>query len=101
MSTANTLSEAIEAITEAPTKAQRRNHAATAHAALIALAEENGRLRAALRPFAEFARRFNLKPIPNTERADILYGIHAGDKSLEADLRLADCRTALKALEGT
>lgn len=55
-------------------------------------------LKDALAPFAEFARRFNLKPIGNTERADVLYGIHAGEKELEADVRLSHCRAALKAL---
>jgi hypothetical protein len=57
------------------------------------------RLEAALRPFAEFARRFALKPIPNAARADILYGIHAGEEALEADVRLSHCCAALAALE--
>lgn len=56
-------------------------------------------LRAALRPFAEFARKFDAAPITNVERADVLYGIHGGSRFENgADLRLSDCRAAQKAL---
>lgn len=60
----------------------------------------NARLRAALKPFAEFAAHFNAQPISNTERADILYAIHGGTQ-WETDVRLSHCRAALKALEET
>lgn len=62
--------------------------------------EKVERFRVALRPFAEFARAFNAHPIRGID--DVLYGIHGGAGSpsgLGADLRLSDCRAALKALE--
>jgi hypothetical protein len=59
--------------------------------------DEIARLRAALKPFAEFARKFDARPI---HLGDALYSIHGGDGVTKdgATLRLSDCRAALKAM---
>lgn len=66
------------------------------------LEEENARLRAALKPFAAFAQMFDATPMKGG--ADALYSIHGGagaPSGKGAEIRLSDCRAALKALEGT
>ena len=45
-----------------------------------------------LKPFAEFAEKFNAKPISNLDNK--LYGIHTGTE-WEAAIRLSDMRAAL------
>jgi len=57
---------------------------------------KNARLRAALKPFADFAKAFDAAPLRGI--ADEVYGIHMGTQ-WESSLRLSDCRAALKALE--
>lgn len=51
--------------------------------------------REALKPFAEFAAKWNANPISGL--ADELYSIYAGD--ISASLRLSDCQRALTAQE--
>lgn len=65
--------------------------------ALIQAAEERDALRGALEPFAEFARKWNAKPLLGIH--DDIYSIHAGEDG--ATLRLSDCRRALAVLEST
>jgi hypothetical protein len=59
------------------------------------------RLREALRPFALFAEKWDIKPLRGI--SDEFYAIHAGEDG--AALRLTDCRKARAALavspEGT
>jgi len=52
-------------------------------------------LREALAPFAEFARKWNAKPLHGID--DEFYAIHSGEDG--ASLRLSDCRKALLLLE--
>lgn len=63
-------------------------------AQLAALRAENAELRAALTPFAEFAEKFEQKPISGLD--DELYSIHAGQH--RAVFRLSDCRRAIAVL---
>lgn len=62
------------------------------------LRAENARLRAALEPFAEFARKWRAKPLSGL--SDELYGIH-GETEWSAKLRLSDCNHALEVLTAT
>lgn len=68
---------------------------ADANSRIEGLEEEIARLRAALKPFAEFAKVF-------VGRAD--RGGHKDDAAIaganDATLTVGDCRAALKALEG-
>lgn len=60
---------------------------------------EVARLREALRPFAEFAQRYDATPMKGG--TDALYSIHGGagaPSGKGAELRLSDCRAAIKAL---
>jgi hypothetical protein len=57
-------------------------------------------LVSALKPFAEFAKAFNANPMLGGD--DALYSIHGGPGAPSckgAELRLSDCRAALKAME--
>jgi hypothetical protein len=57
---------------------------------------EIARLRAALKPFAEFARAFYANPMRGVD--DALYSIHGGAEAPSgkgAELRLSACRAAL------
>lgn len=78
-------------IDDALLKLRALGYAEEAHAAVVEL----DRLREALSPFAEFARKFDARPLRGI--ADEFYGIHAGTP-YEASLRISNCRTALKAL---
>jgi len=62
--------------------------------------DEIAALRAALKPFAELAKAFNANPMLGGD--DALYSNHGGANAPSgkgAELRLSDCRAALKALE--
>jgi hypothetical protein len=95
MNAVDALSESVEAITKAETKARRRHHAATAHSAIIALAQELTRLRAALKPFAAISRVY-LEEMGAARKSDDTRLFGAND----AHFTVGDCRAALKALEG-
>lgn len=69
-----------------------------AHASEHRLMEEVTRLRAALKPFAEFGKALNAMPLRGLD--DEFYMIHSGTE-WESSLRLSDCRAALKTLEET
>ena len=62
---------------------------------LLALVDD---LAERLKPFAEFARAFDAKPIRGLD--DRLYGIHTGTE-WEGELKLSDCRAARAALART
>ena len=66
------------------------------------LKAENAILREALKPFAEFQRAFDEKPISNLDPEEI-YSIHGGDQSppYGRSLKWSDCRRALELLNVT
>lgn len=73
-----------------------RNEARRARAEEERYRKRVERLEAALRPFAEFVKAFDAKPLRGI--ADEFYTIHSGTEN-EASLSLAQCRAALAALE--
>ena len=68
-----------------------------AKAEIIATFKRCEELEQALKPFANYAEKFDQKPIG--KQHDIINAIHSGTE-WEAELRLSDCRLAKKLLEG-
>ena len=58
------------------------------------MSKENARLRAALKPFAVFADKWDAAPLRGVD--DILYAIHSEEK--HGEIRLSDCKAARAAL---
>jgi hypothetical protein len=76
---------------------QEMQRMADDNARIEELEAEVERLRAALRPFAEFANV--TRDHPRWDDSTVLAS-HHGREEKRVTLRLSDCRAALKALEG-